>query len=40
MNGKVLKSHAKNTLLQLISPTTVSLKQLKREKERKKQNCI
>ena len=36
MNGKVLKSHPKNTRLQLISPTTVSFKQLKRERERKK----
>jgi len=36
MNGKVLKSHPKNTRLQLISPTTVSFKQLKREGEREK----
>jgi len=36
MNGKVLKSHPKNTRLQLISPTTVSFKQLKREREREK----
>ena len=45
MNGKVLKSHPKNTRLQLISPTTVSFKQLKREREEKKtknkkHNCI
>ena len=40
MNGKVLKSHPKNTRLQLISPTTVSFKQLKREREEKKTKNI
>ena len=38
MNDKVLKSHPKNTLLQLVSPTVVSFKHLKRKKE--KHNCI